>query len=339
MKKTKKILIGIIITSATIILCGAAFVAWLTMDKWDGEEPVRVYVPQGATPEAVRDSLELRLGSYGAKVATLWKWQGGKPETAHGSYVARPGATTLSLSRQIATGRQTPVRVTYNNIRTMPQLADKVASYLEFSPQDFLSACDSVLPSLGYNAPQYISAFVPDTYEFFWTASAPSVVKRLEAERDRFWNQERTDKANALGLDPIEIATVASITEEETIKAEEMPRVARLYLNRLKKGMLLQADPTVKYAVGDFSLRRIGKKQLSVDSPYNTYLYPGLPPGPIRMASQRGIDAVLNAPVHDYLYMCAKEDFSGYHNFARDLTTHQSNARRYQAELNRRGIK
>lgn len=157
--------------------------------------------------------------------------------------------------------------------------------------------------------------------------------------RDRFWTDDRREKARKLGLTPVEVATLASIVEEESAKPDEYPAIARLYMNRLKKGMLLQADPTVKYATGNFALRRITGEHLRTPSPYNTYLHPGLPPGPLRTPSKSTIDRVLSAPAHTYLYMCAKEDFSGYHNFASDYATHTANARRYQKELNRRGIK
>ena len=156
--------------------------------------------------------------------------------------------------------------------------------------------------------------------------------------RDTFWNPDRIAKARELGLDPVGVTTIASIVAEETSKADERPKVARLYLNRLSRGMKLQADPTVKFAIGDFSLRRIGGSMLNIDSPYNTYRVKGLPPGPIRIVDPQLIDDVLNAPAHNYIYMCAREDFSGYHNFSTDYATHQANAKRYQAELDRRKI-
>jgi UPF0755 protein len=165
------------------------------------------------------------------------------------------------------------------------------------------------------------------------------VVNKLVDSRDAFWTTERRAAAKKMGLTPVEVAIVASIVEEESNKADERPLIARLYLNRYFIGMKLQADPTVKFAVGDFSLRRITGKHLTIDSPYNTYRNQGLPPGPIRIAEKTAMDAVLNAPQHSYLYMCAKEDFSGRHNFAEDYATHLQNARRYQDALNQRGIK
>lgn len=321
-----------------VIIAAGAWAASVALSRYSGE-PRRIFIPSGATEAQVADTLRAALGKdYAAKVSRLWSLQGGSPGTAHGSYVVEPGNTALSLSRRILNGRQSPVRFTFNNIRTMPLLAERAAARLEFSESDFLAACDTVLPALGYSRPAFPAAFMPDTYEFYWTEPAASVVRRLAAERDKFWTQERLDKANALGLTPVEVATVASIIEEETAKPDEKPKVARLYLNRLRQGMRLQADPTVKFAVGDFSIRRILGQHLRTPSPYNTYLNKGLPPGPIRIPAPAGLDAVLNAPEHPYVFMCAREDFSGYHNFAVDYAEHKANARRYQAALNARGI-
>jgi len=200
---------------------------------------------------------------------------------------------------------------------------------------------DTVLcHQLGYDTATVVALFVPNTYEVYWNISAEALLQRMKKENDAFWNaQGRKEKAAALGLTPVEVATLASIVDEETAANAEKPTIAGLYLNRLRQGMLLQADPTVKFALGDFTLRRILNRHLEVDNPYNTYLYPGLPPGPIRVPSVVGIDAVLNHQQHDYLYMCAKEDFSGTHNFAHTLQEHLRNAARYAAALNQRGIK
>lgn len=316
-------------------------VLWLVgLDGYRGDS-VRVTVPHDATASQVRDSLDVRLGkSMGKRVYTLWRLMGGTPSKAHGSYLVTRGEMALKIARNLSRGRQTPVTVTFNNIRTMPQLADKMASMLDFSSEEFLEACRTVLPPMGFSdESQYPAAFLPDSYEFYWTASAEDVVAKLAGHRNRFWTDERRDRARALGLSPVEVATVASIAEEETAKKDERPMVARLYLNRIDRGMKLQADPTVKYAIGDFSIRRITNSMLSTPSPYNTYVIKGLPPGPIRIADAATIDGVLNAPRHGYLYMCAREDFSGYHNFASDYAAHRANAARYRSELDRRGIK
>lgn len=291
------------------------------------------------TAEAVRDTLKSRLGSVaGMKVYMMWRIQGGDPARLRGGYTARHGQTYFSIGRALAKGRQTPVRVTFNNVRTLDELAAKVTRNLAVTPEQFIAACDSVLAPLGFRHEQYVAAFVPDTYEFYWTVSPSGIVSKLYDYRCRFWNTERISKAEVLGLEPIEVATIASIVEEETAKADERPKVARLYLNRLSRHMKLQADPTVKFASGDFAARRISGAMLATVSPYNTYRVKGLPPGPIRVADKRAIDDVLDAPMHPYIYMCAREDFSGYHNFATDYASHMANARRYQAELTRRGI-
>ena len=298
-----------------------------------------IYIPKDISQAAVKDSMKSSLGSsMGTRVYVIWKLMGGNSERSQGAYKVSPGQSALGISRRIAHGRQTPVEVRFNGTRTMKQLSERIASQLQCTPQEFMEACEDVLPDSGFTRQNFPAAFLPDSYEFYWSASPHNIVKRLLDYRNRFWNKERRAKAAALGLSPAEVATVASIVEEETAKADEKPKVARLYLNRLRKGMKLQADPTVKFATGDFKLRRILGKHLAIESPYNTYKHTGLPPGPIRVPASATIDAVLNAPKHNYIYMCAKEDFSGYHNFASDYQTHIANARRYQAELNRRGI-
>ena len=305
-------------------------------------DAVRVYFPRNATEEMLKDTLYHHLGAdFGEKVFWIWNLNGGNLSTAHGSYVVQPGEKALTVARTIADGRQTPVRVTLNNMRTLDDLAKRMASKLELSASDFLSAVDSVLGNdeTYRKKSEFLAAFLPDTYEFYWNVDPEKAVKRLVDVRNLFWNDERCDKAKKLGLTPVEIAVVASIVEEESNRKDEHPTIARLYLNRLEKNMLLQADPTVKFAIGDFTMRRITAHHLKIDSPYNTYLYQGLPPGPIRIPEKSTIDAVLDAPSHRYMYMCAKEDFSGRHNFAVDYTTHLRNAARYQAELNRRGIR
>jgi UPF0755 protein len=180
--------------------------------------------------------------------------------------------------------------------------------------------------------------FIPNTYEFWWNTDAESFFKRMYKEYDRFWNHERTGRARDINFKPNEVITLASIIVNETNKEDEYRRIAGVYINRLNQGILLQADPTVKFALGNFEKQRILNSDILFDSPYNTYMYAGLPPGPISIPTVKAIDAVLRYEKHDYLYFCAKEDFSGYHNFARTLEQHNKNARSYQRELNRRKI-
>ena len=307
---------------------------------YGGDDRPWIYLPEETSREAVADSLISNLGyEFGNKVYKLWRLQAGGDARPHGAYRVEPGESAISLSRRIAKGRQTPVDLTFNNIRTMPQLAQRVASRLDMSADEFLQAVADTLVAHGYGQAEFPAAFIPDTYSFYWTVSPGELVAKLLRHRDSVWNAARRAKAAELGLTPVQVSTIASLVEEETSKKDEMPAVARLYINRLQRGMKLQADPTVKYSLGDFSIRRITLPMLSVASPYNTYRNAGLPPGPIRVPEVSTIDAVLDAPVHKFLYMCAREDFSGYHNFASDYSTHQANARRYQAELNRRKIK
>lgn len=258
-----------------------------------------------------------------------------------GAYRVEPGMSAWQVALKLARGGQTPVRVTFNNVRTIDQLAGRIAEQLCFSKDDLLALLqnDSVCADLGFTQATLPALFLPDTYEFYWTVTPEEFLQKMKREYRRYWMGPREEQAQEWGLTPVEVATLASIVEEETNKPDEMGTVAGLYMNRLRKGMPLQADPTVKFACGDFSLRRILKAHLAIESPYNTYRVTGLPPGPIRIASKQALDAVLNHRPNDYIYMCAREDFSGYHNFAVTWSEHQRNAARYQRELNRRGIR
>lgn len=308
--------------------------------KFDAAQPQRIYIPKNSSATAITDTLCKNLGDdYGKAVAKLWRVRSGDADRAYGSYVITPGDRAWSVCNRLRTGSQTPVRVTFNNVRLLSDLAQRVGAKMEWGADDFLAAVDSVLPKRGYkSSAEYIAAFLPDTYEFYWNEAPAKVVSTLADVRDEFWTDHRRLQAKAMHLTEVQVATIASIAEEETAKLDERGKVARLYLNRLDEGMKLQADPTVKFALGDFSLRRINSTHLKVQSPYNTYAVNGLPPGPIRLVERATIDAVLNAPQHNYLYMCASSSFNGYHDFARDYATHQANARAYQAQLNRRNI-
>ncbi|MBN2272829.1 MAG: endolytic transglycosylase MltG [Bacteroidales bacterium] len=257
-----------------------------------------------------------------------------------GKYRIRNRMSNNELVNMLRAGLQEPVQVVLNNIRTTEELANKVAAQIEPDTASLLNLLreDSIIEELGFNDHTILGMFIPNTYELWWNISAKGFIERMKKEYDRFWNKERSYKAKQIGLDYNEVITLASIIVNETGKTEEYRRIAGVYINRLNKGIKLQADPTVKYALGNFEITRVLKKQTTVDSPYNTYKYYGLPPGPICMPSILAIDAVLHYEKHDFIYFCAKEDFSGYHNFARTLEQHNRNARSYQRALNRRRI-
>ena len=273
--------------------------------------------------------------------APLMKYYNYDARVKPGNYAIRPGDSMRDICLRLLSGNQTPVKLVVPSVRTLDRLAGAVGKQLMTDSVAVMNLLTDAhfLESLGYTAETIPCLFVPNTYEVYWTISPEQFVARMVRERSAFWTPARIAKAKAQGLTPNEVMTLASIVDEETIKNDEKPLVAGLYLNRLKRGMLLQADPTVKYALGEFELRRILYVHLQTDSPYNTYKYAGLPPGPIRIPSISGIESVLNPAKHTYLYMCAKEDFSGYHNFATTLSQHNDNARRYQQALNKRGIR
>lgn len=258
-----------------------------------------------------------------------------------GRFAIQPEEGVISVLRKLKNGHQEPMRLTIPESRTTDRLAGALSNKLMMDSLalSILLKDSTFCADQGYDTATIVCMFVPNTYEVYWNTSIENLMSRLKKEHDKFWNQDRLAKADSLGMSPDEVCTLASIIDEETSNNPEKPMIARMYLNRLAKGMPLQADPTIKFALKDFALKRIYHNMLTTDSPYNTYRYAGLPPGPIKVASVAGIDAVLNAPTHNYLYMCAKEDFSGTHNFASTYSEHLRNAARYAKALNERGIK
>ena len=254
-----------------------------------------------------------------------------------GKYAIYDGDNMHTLYRRIVSNQQTPVKVTVPATRTIEQMVGIVCNQLMIDSVQLneFTVTPGFYNRIGYTEETLPTLFLPNTYEVYWNIEPERFIIRMMKEHRAFWNEERRDKAAALGLTIEEVATLASIVDEETNNDAEKPIVAGLYVNRLKRGMLLQADPTVKYALGDFTRKRILKEDLETDSPYNTYKYKGLPPGPIRIPTLQAIESVLNHTKHNYIYMCAKEDFSGTHNFATTLAEHNANARRYQQALNR----
>lgn len=257
-----------------------------------------------------------------------------------GRYEVTTDNGAFTVFRKLKNGLQSPVNLTIPSVRTLDKLADEVSKKLMFSKDDFLKAISDTATcrKYGYTPESIAVMFIPNTYSVYWNISVDKFLDKMQKENKKFWSFERENKAKAMGLSPIEVITMASIVDEETANDQEKPMIAGMYYNRLKGDMPLQADPTVKFALKKFELKRIYHNMLSFDSPYNTYKYKGLPPGPIRIPSVAGIDAVLNYVHHDYLYMCAKEDFSGTHNFARTYEEHKENARKYTKALNDRGI-
>lgn len=259
-----------------------------------------------------------------------------------GRYTLKKGMNWSDLILYLRQGKIDEVTVTFNNVRTLEQLAEKVATQIEATEDDLLEELTNSgkVEERGYDKETFLSVFIPNTYKMYWNSSAKEFVDRMEKEHKRFWNSSRMKKANALKLSPVEISVLASIVQSEQNKfADEWPIIAGLYINRLKKGMLLQSDPTVVYAWGDFSMRRVWSKHLKIDHPYNTYKYKGLPPGPIRVPSSGVIDGVLNYKKHKYLYMCANPKIGGKHAFANSYKQHLRNAAIYSAYMNKKKIR
>jgi UPF0755 protein len=257
-----------------------------------------------------------------------------------GKYVIDRPLNYNELINILRGGKQIPIKITINNIRTLNELAGRIGGQIEADSAEiigFFSDPENYSKD-GFKQEDVISVFIPDTYEFYWNTGAGKLYNRMLREYRKFWTRERLQKSEEIGLTPVEVSTLASIVDEEALKAEEKPRIAGVYLNRLKRGIPLQADPTIKFAINNFKVNRILFKHLETDSPYNTYKHAGLPPGPIGCPSIIGIDAVLSAEKHDYIYFAAKSDFSGYHNFSRTLSEHNRYANQYQRELNKRRI-
>lgn len=334
--KINRILI-IVVTIAFIIAGLRGFQLYRYVFEGNIRNAGAIIIPYEATFAQVVDSL--RAGEIlKNEKAFIWvsKKKNYPSHIKAGHYLFRPGQSTNSVVNMLMSGNQKPVSVVFNNLRFMEELAGKVSRYIAPDSATLLAYLNdsATIRKMGFDKYSFHAMFIPNTYEIYWTISPEEFTGRMKAEYDRFWNEKRNAKAEALGLSPVEVITLASIVQEETVRNEEKPIVAGLYLNRIRKGIPLQADPTIKFALGNFGIKRVLKKYLETDSPYNTYKYTGLPPGPINFPEISSIEAVLNAEKHDYLYMCAKEDFSGYHHFARTLREHSKNARRYQQALN-----
>ncbi|WP_256006682.1 endolytic transglycosylase MltG [Pedobacter deserti] len=305
-----------------------------------GEEEY-LYVPTGSNIDDLYKDLErnealLNLSTFKEAAGKMDLAQALKP----GRYKLAKGANNRIIINKLKAGNQDPVMLKIQGFRKKENLAGALSRKLEPDSAAFLQLLDSaaLIEKYGFNKDNSYAMFIPNTYEMYWNTSATEFFERMHKEYEKFWNNERKQKAAALNLTPIEVSILASIVDAEALYDKEMPIIAGLYLNRLNKGILLQADPTVIFASDDFTVKRVTNALLKVESRYNTYRYAGLPPGPIMMPSIAAIDAVLNKDDNNYIYMCAKEDFSGYHNFAVTVQEHERNARKYREALNKRNI-
>lgn len=300
-----------------------------------------IRIPYKADEKNLTDSLTKYFGNaYARRTVKVFNTLADSPASRHGAYEIEEGTSPLTAGRLLARGAQTPVSVTINGVREFMPFADRIAAKFEFSGDSLRKALSdsALMATYGLTPEQAPSLFFNDTYYLYWSATPEDLIRKAGENYNRFWTPARRAKADSLGLTPAQVMTVASIVDEETNKADEKGRVGRLYINRLHRGMKLQADPTVRFALQDFTIKRVKGEHLNVDSPYNTYRVTGLPPGPIRTTSVETIDLILNSTPSEDLYMCAREDFSGYHNFATNYGDHVQNALRYQHALDMKGI-
>lgn len=308
----------------------------------DGDQNTYVYIPEGTDFHGVLKKLEKgRVVQDGLTFAFVSKVMGYQDNVKPGRYLLTPKMTNRDLVRLLRSGKRDEVSVTFSVARKVGELPailckDVLASEDEFS---LLLKDSAFLAEYGFDTNSVMAMFVPNTYNVYWDSDARGLFKKFNNEYQKFWEGDRATKAAEMRMTPIEVTTLASIVQSETIKADERPKVAGLYLNRLDRGILLQADPTVVFAVGDFTLTRVLNKHLEFDSPYNTYMYKGLPPGPVTLTEVNSIDAVLNSEHHDYIFMCSKGDGTGYHNFAKSNRQHNANRNIYVTNLRKRGLR
>ena len=345
-KNRSRFIVMLVIGIVMIFVLAFGYWAYRTLMSPNVKTPegkeVSIYIPTGSDYEQVKTILKdahvlVNEGSFDwvAKRKDL-------TDNIHpGHYILKDGMNNNRLVNMLRGGLQTPVKVSFNNIRNVDQLAGRIATQIEADSASISNQLHNqdYIQQLGFNDYTIPALFLPDTYEFYWNTDAEGFVVRMFQEYNKFWTEERKQQAQNKGLTPIEVSTLASIVNKETNMSDEMPRVAGVYINRLKNDWLLQADPTLIFAWNDYTIKRVLDRHKEIESPYNTYKHLGLPPGPICIPSIVAIKSVLNAEDHHYFFFCAKEDFSGYHNFAKTLAEHNRNAAKYQQALNQIGIK
>ncbi|MBK9290691.1 MAG: endolytic transglycosylase MltG [Bacteroidetes bacterium] len=335
-----------IITLFLLLLFAAAVLVYITFFRpntyTSGLPVAELIIPTGSDFDKAKEIIYGK-GLVESRTTFEWAafWLQYHKSVRPGYYLVYPDMSNLELLRILRSGRQTPVKVTFNSLRDVYQLAARVGGQIEADSASIASLLSdsAYLAFLGYNHQTIPALFIPNTYEFYWTTTAEGFVSRMFQEHKRFWNESRRAKAEQIPLSPLEVSILASIVEKETNKNDEKPIIAGVYINRLRGGWRLQADPTLVFATRDFEARRIVDFHLNFNSPYNTYMYPGLPPGPICIPSISSIDAVLNHQKHRFLYFCARDDLSGYHAFAETYEQHQYNAWKYRRALDRLNIR
>ena len=326
----------VLMVLAVLLVVGVLSLISLFSSAYEGEEQTYVYLYEKYSPKEAEAALkDAGVRTFGFPMLSRML----SYRVRSGRYAVEKGENIVQIFRRLRNGKQSPLNLTIPSVRTLDRLAGYLGERLMIDSTEIVTAFRDSCTNYGYTWETLPELFVPNTYQVYWDMSFSDFMQRMVHENRAFWQGKRDSLAQSIGMSHVEVATLASIVDEETANNAEKPMVAGMYVRRLQVGMPLQADPTVKFALGDFSLRRILRKHLTTDSPYNTYRNTGLPPGPIRIPSVVGIDAVLNYVHHDFLFMCAKEDFSGTHNFARTYSEHLQNARRYARALDERGIK
>jgi UPF0755 protein len=331
-----------------VAILSAIIIGWGLYQKiyapnvFDNRKDQIIYIPTGSTI----DDVVLYLKEEGlVKDTEAFKWLAQKMKYSDhvkpGKYQLKNKMSNKEIISLLRSGKQIPVNITFSNLRTSYDLAGAVGGKIEADSASisFLFKDKSYLEKYGLTEDNSLCLMIPNTYEFKWNTSAEEFFERMSKEYKKFWTEQRKAKAKNIGLSQTQVCILASIVDKETRKNDEKPTIAGVYMNRYTKGWKLEADPTLVFAAGDFSIRRVLNQHKEIDSPYNTYLYTGLPPGPICMPAISSVDAVLNYTKHDYMFFCAREDFSGYHSFAKNYIQHLTNARRFQRELDRRNIK
>ena len=333
-----KLVVFLVLSVLMISFTYYAYQICYTANILVGKEEQVIVIPDSADFKKVQEILH--EGNYVQDLISfsfLAKLMDYDKGVKSGRYTLKPNMTNLQAIRYLRLGLQEPVNITFNNVRLIPELSEKITKNLEMTPEQFEAALVefAMTNKYGFNKDNILCMFIPNTYEVYYNASPKQVIEKMHEEYEKFWNTERQDKAGALKLTPIEISILASIVQAESVKRDEAPIIAGLYINRLKQAIPLQADPTLVFASGNFGLKRVLNEHKLIDSPYNTYKYAGIPPGPINLPEISSLDATLDYFKSDYIYMCAKEDFSGRHNFTGDYNQHLKNAQRYQAALTR----